>query len=89
MDKERDSAVCIECSNTISDERIHLGYTECLECSKVDKYSSHTVYPHKTGGYIQPISAEQSDNMKRLDRRSVGSGRRAKGIVADNSWIGG
>ena len=86
MDKERDSAVCIECSNTISDERIHLGYTECLECSKVDKYSSHTVYPHKTGGYIQPISAEQSDNMKRLDRRSVGSGRRAKGIVADNSW---
>ena len=86
MDKERDSAVCIESSNTISDERIHLGYTECLECSKVDKYSSHTVYPHKTGGYIQPISAEQSDNMKRLDRRSVGSGRRAKGIVADNSW---
>ena len=86
MDKERDSAVCIECSNTISDERIHLGYTECLECSKVDNYSSHTVYPHKTGGYIQPISAEQSDNMKRLDRRSVGSGRRAKGIVADNSW---
>ena len=50
-----------------SNERIHLGYTECLDCSEVDKYSSHTVYPHKTGGYIQPMSAEQSDNMKRLD----------------------
>ncbi len=86
MGKERDSAVCIECSNTISDERIHLGYTECLECSKEDKYSSHTIYPHKTGGYIQPVSAEQADNMKRLDRRSVGGGRLAKGIVADNSW---
>ena len=77
---------CKKCDNIISDERIHLGYTECLDCSEVDKYSSHTVYPHKTGGYIQPMSAEQSDNMKRLDRRSVGGERKAKGIYADKSW---
>ena len=63
--------VCKECDATLSDERIQLGYTECLDCSKVDKYASHTVYPHKTGGYIQPMSSEQSDNMKRLDRRIV------------------
>ena len=32
------------------------------------------------------MSAEQSDNMKRLDRRSVGGERKAKGIYSDKSW---
>ena len=78
---------CSLCEKDLADERIHLGYTECLECSDTEKYSSHTVYPHKTGGYIQPMSVEQSDNLKRLDRRSSGgSARKAKGIVSDNSW---
>ena len=78
---------CSLCEKDLADERIHLGYKECLDCSEVDKYSSHTVYPHKTGGYIQPMSVEQSDNLKRLDRRSSGgSARKAKGIVSDNSW---
>ena len=78
---------CSVCEKDLANERIHLGYTECLDCSKVDKYSSHTVYPHKTGGFIQPMSVEQSDNLKRLDRRSSGgSARKAKGIVSDNSW---
>ena len=74
---------CSVCEKNLPNERIHLGYTECLDCSEVDKYSSHTVYPHKTGGYIQPMSVEQSNNLKRLDRRSS---RKAKGIVSDNSW---
>ena len=78
---------CSVCEIDLPNERIHLGYKECLDCSEVDKYSSHTVYPHKTGGYIQPMSVEQSDNLKRLDRRSSGgSARKAKGIVSDNSW---
>ena len=77
---------CSLCEKDLPNERIHLGYTECLDCSEVDKYSSHTVYPHKTGGYIQPMSVEQSDNLKRLDRRSVGGERKAKGIVSDKSW---
>jgi hypothetical protein len=78
---------CSVCEKNLPNERIHLGYTECLDCSEVDKYSSHTVYPHKTGGYIQPMSVEQANNMKRLDRRSAGgSSRKAKGIVSDNSW---
>ena len=77
---------CSLCEKDLADERIHLGYTECLDCSEVDKYSSHTVYPHMSGGYIQPMSSEQADNMKRLDRRSVGGERKAKGIVADKSW---
>ena len=77
---------CSVCEKNLPNERIHLGYKECLDCSEVDKYSSHTVYPHKTGGYIQPMSVEQSDNLKRLDRRSVGGERKAKGIVSDKSW---
>ena len=77
---------CSLCEKDLPNERIHLGYSECLECSDTEKYSSHTVYPHKTGGYIQPMSSEQADNMKRLDRRSVGGERKAKGIVSDKSW---
>ena len=77
---------CSVCEIDLPNERIHLGYSECLECSGTEKYSSHTVYPHKTGGYIQPMSSEQADNMKRLDRRGVSSNRKAKGILADNSW---
>ena len=66
--------------------RIHLGYTECLECSDVEAYSAHTVYPHKTGGYVQPVSKTTSNNRKRMDRRSTGNTRYAGGIYADNSW---
>ncbi len=77
---------CSVCEIDLPNERIHLGYKECLDCSGVDKYSSHTVYPHKTGGFIQPMSSEQAENLKRLDRRSVGGERKAKGIYSDNSW---
>ena len=77
---------CSVCECDLPKERIHLGYKDCLECSDTEKYASHVVYPHKTGGYIQPMSSEQANNMKRLDRRSTGGERKAKGIVADNSW---
>lgn len=87
MGKERNTTVCLKCDNTLSDHRVHLGYTECLDCSKEEKYSAHTVYPHKTGGYVQPVKKSQSDNLKRMDRRSVGGGgKMAKGIMKDNSW---
>ena len=76
---------CKKCNNKINKHRIHLGYSECTKCSTVKKYSSHTIYPHKTGGYIQPVSEEQSQNLNRLDRRGVG-GKVAKGIISDNSW---
>tara|TARA_R110001592_G_scaffold133317_2_gene348484 strand:+ start:220 stop:756 length:537 start_codon:yes stop_codon:yes gene_type:complete len=87
VDKEREAIVCVSCDNSISEDRYKLGYTECLDCSSTEKYASHTVYPHKTGGYIQPMSAEQANNMKRLDRRAAGgTTRKAKGIVSDKSW---
>ena len=77
---------CKKCDVSLSNERIHLGYRTCLDCSETEKYASHTIYPHKTGGYIQPVQKDTADNLKRLDRRSVGGGKRAKGIIADQSW---
>ena len=77
---------CIKCDVDLGKQRAHLGYTECLDCSEVEAYSAHTVYPHKTGGYVQPVSKEKSKHLKRIDRRSTGTTRAAKGIYADNSW---
>ena len=77
---------CTKCEIEIDDHRFHLGYTECVDCSETEKYSAHTVYPHKTGGYIQPVEKSQSDNLKRMDRRSTGGNKKAKGIMADKSW---
>ena len=77
---------CKKCSVELTTDRYKLGYTECLVCSDVEAYSAHTVYPHKTGGYVQPVSKEKSKDLKRLDRRSTGGTRTAKGIYSDNSW---
>ena len=77
---------CRKCSVDLDSHRIHLGYSECVDCSSVKKYVSHTIYPHKTGSFVQPVSEEQSQNLNRLDRRGVGGTKVAKGIVADKSW---
>ncbi len=77
---------CKKCKLEMDSHRVHLGYSECVNCSTTKKYSSHTVYPHKTGGYIQPVSSEKSDELKRLDRRGISSNKVAKGIFSDNSW---
>tara|TARA_R110002167_G_C12411613_1_gene627988 strand:+ start:169 stop:702 length:534 start_codon:yes stop_codon:yes gene_type:complete len=77
---------CKKCDGSLADERIYLGYDTCVDCSETEKYASHTVYPHKTGGYVQPVDKDTADNLKRLDRRSVGGGKVAKGIMADQSW---
>ena len=53
------------------DERVHLGYRECVECSSIEPYSAHVVYPHKTGAFVQPVSKETKKNLQRLDRRAV------------------
>ena len=53
------------------DERVHLGFRECVECSSVEPYSAHVVYPHKTGAYVQPVSSETKKSLDRLDRRAV------------------
>ena len=59
------------CDSVMPDERVHLGYTECVECSSVEPYSAHVVYPHKTGAYVQPVSSQTKKSLDRLDRRAV------------------
>jgi len=60
---------CSRCNTKVPKGRINMGYTICVKCSTEEKVSCHTIYPHKTGGYIQVVSKEQSERMNRLDRR--------------------
>jgi len=62
---------CSRCNNDIPKARYRMGYTICVKCSTEEKVSCHTIYPHKTGGYIQVVSKEQSNNLNRLDRRGT------------------
>ena len=71
-------AKCSMCSTDIPQARIDMGYTICTDCSTEEKVSCHTIYPHKTGGYIQVVSKEQSANLNRLDRRGTGGIKTAK-----------
>ena len=77
---------CIKCDVEMDDYRLHLGYKECTDCSEEEKYSAHTVYPHKTGGYVQPVTKTASNNLKRMDRRSTGGGKMAKKALATLLW---
>ena len=69
---------CSMCSNSIPKGRSDMGYTICVDCSTEEKVSCHTIYPHKTGGYIQVVSKEQSENLNRLDRRGYSGIKTAK-----------
>ncbi len=69
---------CSRCNTKVPQARIDMGYTICVECSTEEKVSCHTIYPHKTGGYIQVVSKEQSENLNRLDRRGTGGVKSAK-----------
>ena len=77
---------CSMCGNNVPKGRSEMGYTICVDCSTEEKVSCHTIYPHKTGAWVQPVSEEQSKNLNRLDRRGAAGTRKAKGIVADQSW---
>ena len=68
---------CSMCSIEMDNARVEMGYTQCILCSSEEKVSCHTIYPHKTGGYIQVVSKEQSKNLNRLDRRGY-STKKAK-----------
>ena len=78
---------CSRCSVDVPQARIDEGYTICVGCSTEEKVSCHTIYPHKTGGYIQVVSKEQSERMNRLDRRgtSVKTAKHYKPFVVEKS----
>ena len=78
---------CSRCSVDVPQARIDEGYTICVDCSTEEKVSCHTIYPHKTGGYIQVVSKEQSQRLNRLDRRgtSVKTAKHYKPFVVEKS----
>ena len=78
---------CSLCSKEVPQARIDEGYTICVNCSTEEKVSCHTIYPHKTGGYIQVVSKEQSQRLNRLDRRgtSVKTAKHYKPFVVEKS----
>jgi len=75
---------CNKCGKFLHNARIHLGYKNCTRCSKVEPYSAHVVYPHKTGGYVQPVDKSTKENLDRLDRRAPARGRVTKS--GSSSW---
>ena len=77
---------CKQCGKFMPNTRIHLGYTKCTRCSDVEKYSAHIVYPHKTGGYVQPVSSSTKKHLQSIDRRST-SGKTAKGNGSWDTWL--
>ena len=77
---------CVKCDTTMSDERVHLGYRECVECSSVEPYSAHVVYPHKTGAFVQPVSSETKKSLDRLDRRAVKVGGKMSAPTNLKEW---
>ena len=78
---------CKSCGQFIQNDRIHLGYKECTKCSKVEQYSAHVVYPHKTGGYVQPVTKETKESLQGLDRRSVKTGKVGKSTSSWDRWL--
>ena len=77
---------CIKCDATMPDERVHLGYRECVSCSEVEPYSAHVVYPHKTGAFVQPVSSETKKSLDRLDRRAVKVGGKMSAPTNVKEW---
>ncbi len=77
---------CSKCNTKIPDERVHLGYRECVECSSVEPYSAHVVYPHKTGAFVQPVSSETKKSLDRLDRRAVKVGGKMSAPTNLKEW---
>jgi len=77
---------CVKCDATMPDERVHLGYRECVKCSSVEPYSAHVVYPHKTGAYVQPVSSSVKKDLDRLDRRAVKVGGKMSAPTNLKEW---
>ena len=75
---------CKTCGKFLTKARAEENMTACIRCSKVQPYSAHIVYPHKTGAFVQPVTQEQKQHIQRLDRRAVKTSRKVKS--GSSSW---
>jgi hypothetical protein len=62
------------CGNPMPHERLELGFKYCVQCAErinKPKKRGRMVYEHKTGGYIELMSAESyNDNKKYFTRKA-------------------
>ena len=59
-----------KCKNIIPKARLDLGYTECVECSTVEKLGCIDTINHKTGNTIQVMSRHDADQASKLTKRA-------------------
>jgi len=62
--------ICVICKNHIPAERIEAlpHATTCVSCSIEKKNLAVTVYPHKTGGYVEVVRANNQENIRIAER---------------------
>ena len=52
-----------KCGKTNHPVRIKYGYTNCVECSKVERYGCAPIINHKTGNSIQILSRADAERI--------------------------
>jgi len=60
----------MKCNHNIPQARLDLGYTECVDCSTVQKLGCIDTINHKTGNSIQIMSREDADKASKLTQRA-------------------
>ena len=60
----------MKCNHNIPQARLDLGYTECVDCSTVQKLGCINTINHKTGNSIQVMSREDADKASKLTQRA-------------------
>ena len=60
----------MKCKHNIPQARLDLGYTECVECSTVEKLGCIDTINHKTGNTIQVMSRGDADQASKLTKRA-------------------
>jgi hypothetical protein len=60
--------ICTQCNTKfVPEPRVEAGYTTCMSCaSNVRKVRGNMVIPHKTGSYLEVMSADYYDENKRF-----------------------
>lgn len=59
-----------KCKKIIPQARLDLGYTECVECSTVEKLGCIDTINHKTGNTIQVMSRSDANQASKLTKRA-------------------
>jgi hypothetical protein len=60
----------MKCNHHIPQARLDLGYTECINCSTVQKLGCIDTINHKTGNSIQVMSRKDADQASKLTKRA-------------------